>query len=256
MWERHACHDYQCVSAHWRVRTYANIPKLRFCSLVVNLTWLSICRYKMVEGSIPVLCNWFYLWIVTQSSCSGCPVSLVVQSLGRFWEIWVKITNLIDPELPSHSDKYMTPRVWKFQTESIIPDEFWLEYVGECNVLIHQIILCFHFFSSSPVLPPVTSASFSQDCLPPNLSILSPQSHILLPCHQHLNQSMQSHYLKTGNDWQFHPNHILHLNLEMHVPVCDSEFLQSPAHWMLKVILAKWAILVKHVLQLLSCTFS
>ena len=33
-------------------------------------------------------------------------VSSVVQSLGRFWEIWVKITNLIDPELPSHSDKY------------------------------------------------------------------------------------------------------------------------------------------------------
>jgi len=39
------------------------------------------------------------------------PVSLVVQSLGRFWEIWVKITNLIDPELPTHSDKYTKKNV-------------------------------------------------------------------------------------------------------------------------------------------------
>jgi len=29
----------------------------------------------------------------------------------------------------------MTPRVWKFWTESVIPDEFRPEYVGECNVL-------------------------------------------------------------------------------------------------------------------------
>jgi len=57
---------------------------------------------------------------------------LVVQSSGRFQEIWVKITNLIDPELPSHSDKYTK----KNDTQSLeIPDGFWLEYVGECNVL-------------------------------------------------------------------------------------------------------------------------
>ena len=67
------------------------------------------------------------------------PVSSVVQSLGRFREIWVKITNFIDPELPTHSDKYtkkMSPRVWKFQMESVILDGFQPEYVGECNILL------------------------------------------------------------------------------------------------------------------------
>ena len=29
----------------------------------------------------------------------------------------------------------MTPGVQKFQTKSGIPDAFWPEYVGECNVL-------------------------------------------------------------------------------------------------------------------------
>jgi len=51
----------------------------------------------------------------TQSGCPvvplPIPVSLVVQSSGRFREIQVKITNLIDPELPTHSDKYTKKNV-------------------------------------------------------------------------------------------------------------------------------------------------
>jgi len=39
------------------------------------------------------------------------PVSSVVQSSGRFQEIQVKITNLIDLELPTHSDKYTKKNV-------------------------------------------------------------------------------------------------------------------------------------------------
>jgi len=59
-------------------------------------------------------------------------VSLVVQSLGRFQEIRVKITNLIDPELPTHSDKYTKKNVTQSPE---IPDGFQPEYVGECNIL-------------------------------------------------------------------------------------------------------------------------
>ena len=74
--------------------------------------------------------------------------------------------------------------------------------------------------------------------------------------HQPLNQSMHSHYLKTGNDWQFHPNRITCLNLEKYMPVCHSECPRSPAHWIPNIILVEGAFLVEHVPQLLSCTFS
>jgi len=33
----------------------------------------------------------------------------------------------------------MTPRVRKFWTESVIPDEFQPEYVGECNILQQKV---------------------------------------------------------------------------------------------------------------------